>query len=225
LKKIVTILFALVLVLALALVSLGAEGKPPALKLTDAYLSCPAFTKIFGPGKIDSVVDLHKNGIGFALSSLGGAGTGISDDFWGSPSGQLGLDSLSGLARHSLYPTYSDATAFGRLTLKFKNLGTQGVDVNVYMNTGFTHDWGGALSHNTYWQANWTHVLPGKTKKVTLDFSNAQADQIADDPIYKGHADWTWMPIVRLDEVTNIGFQVADFSGGNTSTWLVVKGK
>ncbi len=189
------------------------------LVLSDAYLSSGAFTKNFGLGSIDSVLDLEKHGVGFALSGLGKIG--ISDNF--------PLAAASGCADSVISGIYSDCSSFEELKIKFKNLGTQAVYVNVYMNTGFTQSgWqtcpAGDASCDIYWQGQWTYVGPGKTKAVKLDFSDAEAfncDGIGADGCINGAG----QPILRLDEVTNIGFQVADFdTGGPTATWLIVRG-
>lgn len=198
-----------------------AEAQGP-MRLSDGYLSGAEFTKNFGPGSIDSVQDLVREGVGFALSGLTSAGTGISDNFpLASASGCLG----------TIFPgIFSDCTGFNQLKVKFTNLGTAPVDVNVYMNTGFTAGGGttpGCVSANaacdTFWQGPWTNVGPGKTQVVTLDFSNAEPFNCGDDPDFLSCVDGVNQPIFRLNEVTNLGFQVADFSGGPpTSTWLVV---
>ena len=239
-KRIFGISFVLVLVLLVALSSMVAASPGKQLKLKDKYLSCEAFTNVtFGPGLLDSALDLKKPlDVGFALSGLTATGTGIGDDFWGPPYSpqQLGPDPLSGLAMHSVHPTCSDATAFDYIELWVENMGKKAVNICVYMNTGFTESgWSadtgagpgpGDYDLDTYWQGNWKRIGPGKQKTVRLNFHNATAYNISDDPVYTGIADGTTgLDIFRLDEVTNIGIQVADLTtGGPTSTWLIIGG-
>ena len=200
----------------------GDKGGGKGLKLTDEYIS-GYFTKSFGDGELVSLQDLSKGGVGFAVSGLGsgiGEKIGISDDFWPGP----GLDSSSGCTGEF----NSDCSAFPALTLEFKNLGTDPVDVNVYMNTGFTEGGydtcpGEEYTCDIYYEGSWTTVAPGKSKKVTLDFSNA-TPYSCDGPLVDGCTNGVDQPIQRLDQVSGIGFQVRDL-GGPTSTWVEVKGK
>ena len=193
----------------------------PPLVLTDAYLSCPSVKYVWGPGSIDSKVDLTYGGVGFALSGLTGSGTGIGDDWWASP--PPGPDALSGLAPHPVWGFYSDATGYCCITLCFTNLGTHNVDVCIYMNTGFTDPGYGLPQDDTYWQSGWTTVEAGRMKFVTLCFSSATVYNATDELEFTQHPDGTTgVAIWRLDEVSNLGFHVADFSDGPTSTWLVV---
>ena len=188
----------------------GGKGKgKKKLKLTDEYLSGPCFQKDWGPGSIDSVLDLKKKGVGFALSSLDGVeGTGIRDDWWGPC--PIGPDPAAGGAEHPDHTgAFTDFSAYSKLELEFQNLGTADVMVNVFINTGFTESgWdtceGGGWACDTYYEGTWTTVPAGKKKKVKLDFSD----------------------IVRLNEVTAIGFQVIDPDDGvdGSDNWIVVKG-
>ena len=230
-------IWGLVLVLVLAFASIGAGWGPrshhgPRLKslaLTDEYLSCDSIKWVWGPGLLDSKVDLKYGGVGFALSGLTDSGTGIGDNWWASP--PPGPDALSGLAEHlSHQGSYTDATGYSKITLQFTNLGTDDVDICIYMNTGFTQGgWSADATGvddsvlDTFWQSSWTSVPAGKRMVVKLDFSSATAYNIADDPVHTGFADGaSGLEIFRLDEVSNLGFQVADFNGGPTTTWLVV---
>ena len=202
-------------------------AKHSPLQLTDAYLSSPSVKYVWGPGSLDSKVDLMYGGVGFALSGLTDKGTGIGDDWWATP--PPGPDALSGLAENPSHPgAYTDATGYSCIHLCFTNLGTHDVNVCIYMNTGFTQGgWSADTGHgddmllDTFWQSDWTKVPAGKVKEVVLCFSNATAYNIADDPVHTGLIDGNKYAIFRLGEVTNLGFQVA---GGvdPTSTWLVV---
>ena len=238
-KRIFVILIVLVLTLLVALPGMGVMAANQ-LVLSDKYLSSEAFTNYeWGPGSLDSAMDLKNPlDVGFALSGLTDQGTLIGDDFWGPPYSpqQLGPDPLSGLAMHSLHPTCSDGTAFDYIELWVENMGCDAVWVCVFMNTGFTGSGWSAdsgkgpddMALNTYWEGNWRKIGPGKEKTVRLNFHNATAYKVDDDPVYTGYAEGaTGLDIWRLDEVTNIGIQVADrnyTTGPGTSTWLIVGG-
>jgi len=202
----------------------GGKGKGK-LKLTDAYLI--TFTREFGQASLDSKLDLAKKGVGFAVSSLGPKKIGMSNKFVV----PTGLDANSGCTG----PFNGDCSAFKKLELEFKNLGPTDVDVQLFMNTGLT-DPGFAsclaadAKCDVYWQNTWTTVPAGKKKKVKLDFSNAEAFN-CDGLDVDGCADLgtgyggTGLSILRLDEVTDIGFQIADWTGNSsTSTWVIVRG-
>ena len=194
----------------------------PDMVLSDAYLETFEVKFAEGGASLDSVQDLLGTsvGVGFAVSGLGKIG--IADDFVA----PVGLGSESPCAGGFK----SDCSAFSKLKLRFKNLGTQGVHVNVNMNTGFTDAGTGTCGAaedakcDVFWQGPWTFVGPGNTKVVTLNFSKAEAfncDGVAVDGCVNGLN----KPILRLDEVTNIGFQVANFGPPDgTATWLIVRG-
>ncbi len=221
-KKLAIGKILLLAVLGLALLAAGGGAKGAKLKLSDAYLSgfSEGYTK--GGATLDSVQDLQKKGVGFAVSGLGKVM--IEDNF--------PVDAASGCDPHSVYGfTSSDCSDFSKLTLDYKNLGTDPVYVNLNVNTGFTD--GGEVkcsvtgeACDTFWQGSWTEVRPGKHKKVTLDFADATPlGCTGNDDSVPSCTDGVNQAIHWLDEVSNIGFQVADFSdGGPISTWLEVKG-
>ncbi|GJQ57339.1 MAG: hypothetical protein D8M57_18470 [Candidatus Scalindua sp. AMX11] len=210
-------------ILAVSLIVSGsAMAANKVLRLNDDYFSSDCIEVEWGPGTIDSQLDLYGKGAGFALSGLNGSGTGIGDNWWGTC--QPGPSSLSGLG---IGPDgfFTDATGYGKLRIKFTNLGRSDVKVAVFMNTGLTvPGFGcGAPACDTYYQSPWRTVRPGKTNSVTLNFKNAVVYNAADDPVPANvHPDGTTgVTVVRLDEVTNLGFQVLDPSNGaNDKAWL-----
>jgi hypothetical protein len=183
----------------------------PWLKLSDEYLSSIAFIYDFGSGSLNYVTDVKGPGVAFAVSALGKLG--ISDNFWGprNPGDPPGPSPLSGLAQWSGF--YCDATGFKGIMMQVKNLGTAGVNVNLYINTGFTDSpWN---SPNTFWQSKWTYIPAGETRVLKLDFSYAEA--------WQGSTNF-FGPVSLLYQVTNIGFQVADWNSTTTNTLLEVRG-
>lgn len=222
-KRIIAITLAVVLLLAIPVAVLANNAEP----ITDLWLSTD-FSVQWGTGSIDSVQDLDE-GVGFAVIGLTAGGTGIGDNWPISGNGPG--------APHSVFPVAnpsSDFTAFDEYKLEVTNLGVNGVSMLLYMNTGFTGTGNcagaipyspAALACDTYWQGAWTYIAPGDTVTLELEFDDVTAYNIADDPVYTGIANGTsGLTIFRLDEVSHIGFQVADFSGGPISTWLVVRG-
>ena len=220
-KLIMVAMVAMALALSGAVNDAEAGG---ALKLNSAYLAGPDFTVNFGLGTIVDVIETEKKGAGFALTNLTGVGTGISDDF---PVAQA-----AGGAMHGTYATYSDFTAYNKLVMSFHNHGKTDVWVVVYINTGFTENgWDSCgctdgLECDIYWESDWTKVPAGKKRTVQLKFNKAtpwncdgSTPASCDGPCTDG----VKQPILRLDEVSNIGYQVADFAGGPTHTWMFVK--
>ena len=209
----------MMLILALAIGGITqAVGGGNKLKLSDAYLL--TFTKNYGNAALVSVQDLYKKGVGYALTGIDGGGTGISDNFVV----PTGIGPLSGCTG----PFNGDCSAFKKLQLWVKNLCTTDVDVSVYMNTGYTDPGFQTCSTpspacDVYWQGAWTHVKAGKTKKVTLNFKSAEG--FCDGPAIDDCTSGPGQPILRLDEVSNIGFQVADFDGGGAACWVQVRGQ
>lgn len=216
-------LLAITLILGLMLsVSVSAA---PAKKIapSDQYLSTQ-FTKNFGPGTI-TITDILKEGVRVDVTGAATAGSvGISDNFPVSP--------FSNLPPTPGAPA-GDATGFIKYELLVRNIGTAGVNVNIYLNTGFTDPgpWVETgvtpATRDTFWEGNWTYIGPGKTHKLTLDFSNTTAWNIADEQFYlPAPANGTsGLAIFRLDEVSNIGFSVAAGDWGILgSASLIVNG-
>ena len=192
------------------------------LILTDKYLITD-LSKGWGPATVDSVLDLPGEGVRFDLSGLTSAGTGISDNF--------PISVNSGCAPHSVYTgTNSDCTAFRRLQLRFTNLGTSPVDVTVFINTGFTGGGAGVAcgttgpACDTYWESGWVTVPAGEKTVATLNFNSAIPWGCAGNDPANACSDGIPQSINLLGEVSRIGFQVVDWTGGPTATSLIVDG-
>jgi len=177
--------------------------KEVTLTLGDSELSTQ-FGPLFGPGTIGAITDIAGPGVRFDFTGLTSSGTGVSDNY---PVSQLAggaSDSIGG---------YGDFRQFTQYRLIFTNVGTTAVSVNLLMNTGWTTP---DPTRNTYWENSWVYVEPSKSRVVTLDFSSATVYQASDDPDFTHYGDGTTgVAIWRLNEVSNIGFQVT--GSGNAS--------
>ncbi|MFC1800034.1 FlgD immunoglobulin-like domain containing protein, partial [Candidatus Eisenbacteria bacterium] len=164
------------------------------------------FVKGWGPASITRSEAPDGLSMDFTFSGLTGDGTAIRDDF-------------EVLNEYGQNPsTYNcDFSDFTGYSVRVENLDDAAVWVNLFINTGL---YGG--THDTYWQIpEWAYVGPGETVTVSLDFDAAQADHISDNPVPNtggdlGWADWGTYAINDYDraQLTNIGFQVADFGKG-----------
>jgi hypothetical protein len=152
-----------------------------------------------------TATDIAGPGVRFDYTGLSGAGTAKCDGY--------PLSEKAGGALNSGH--YSDFSAYTHYSLIFKNVGTNYVTVNLFMNTGFTN--GGANpEYDTYWECSWITVNAGETKLVTLNFSKAIVSNAGDDPVYPHYANGTPdIAIWRLNEVTKIGFQVCGSGDGS----------
>ena len=172
------------------------------LSLPDAELTLTEFGKRWGPGTLTGKTDVSGSGVQFDFTGLSpSSGTGVGDNY--------PLNPLAGGAGAS----YSDFTAYTRYSMNVTNAGSDPIKVCLYMNTGFTPP-GEA---DTYWESETVTLDAGEDAIVTLDFSSCYKIWNAeDDPVPEWqHPDGTggW-PIRRLDQVSNIGFQVLSGGGG-----------
>jgi len=137
------------------------------------------------------------------------AGPGVKFDFAGLGKAGVGdkhpVNQLAGGALNSGH--YSDFSGYSEYSMLFINVGSGTIQVCLFMNTGFTSTYGW---RDTFWGGNWVTVDPGQSAVATLNFAaSGEAWNIADDLDYPGHANGiTGHEIFRLNEVTNIGFQV-----------------
>ena len=153
-----------------------------------------------------SRMDMAGAGVAFTVSGLGGSGAGWGDVYE--------LNSLAGgTSTHN-----ADFTAYNRYEMFFTNQSAYTINVHLFMNTGFTNN-GANPEYDTFWAGPWVQIPASQTVMAYLDFSNAETYNAYDDP----NSSWqytngTWNSIHRLNEVTNIGFELADFdsdaSGG-----------
>ncbi|MDY6950390.1 MAG: hypothetical protein SWE60_02680 [Thermodesulfobacteriota bacterium] len=185
-----------------------AEGS--LLSLSDEELATQ-FAVDFGSANLVTT-DLSGLGVEFYATNVqryfGAKKVGISDKYEVSPL-------AGGTGAHN-----ADFTDYDSYALNFKNTGSSAAQVSLYMNTGFT----GASGHSdadTFWGGPWVTIPVGATVRANLDFGNAETWNAEDDPVEAWrYADGTWNDIFRLDEVTNIGFQLIPADG--TEARLVV---
>jgi len=148
--------------------------------------------------------DDGKIGFGDPWPTSGDAGFGWDD----------GLDHWTSLAAYGCY----------EMVISYVNGPTGSeIDVGLFLNTGLTGESGFPSwdsSNDTYWDNDWTTLSLGETKTLRLDFNDARADHIYDNKVpHTGGGqewpDWGWYAINDRDrnEISNIGFQVADFDG------------
>jgi hypothetical protein len=171
------------------------------LTLSDEELATQ-FSVDFGSGT-STITDTSGPGVNFSVSSISIDGSQYKIAF----SDQYEVSSLAGgTGTHN-----ADFTAYSSYMMNFTNSGDSPIDLSLYMNTGFTSsDW----KYDTFWGGQWVKVSSGATVTATLDFSNAEAWNIEDDPEYTGYINGSKYPILRLDEVTNIGFQIVSPNDG-----------
>jgi len=170
------------------------------------------FAKETGPATV-SRFDILGSGVRFDFIGLSGVtGTTVGDNFAVSAlAGGAWKDYGSGFAGPY------DFSGYGRYTMMFTNVGPTTLQVNLIMNTGWTNAPWGSPAADTFWQNGWTTLAPGESRFVTLDFWSAQVYNAVDDPVgtWRYADGTTGLMVRRLDEVSNIGFQVLGGSDGS----------
>lgn len=185
----------------------------PTLGLPDDELMLTEFAWEWGPGSLDAKIDIDGRGVQFNFTGLEPeSGTIVGDSF---PVNALagGTGTFNG-----------DFSGYGYYTMVFFNVGEYPVMVCLKMNTGWTDPPYGTPERDTYWQSRWSDwIEPNAGRVVTLDFSSSgEAWNIDDDPEYPGHTNGEQGTAVwRLDEVSDIGFQVL---GSGAGPWSIVVG-
>ena len=221
------LLAALIVTLFLAsMLSISTPAKayvpPGTLTLPDAELNTFAYE--WGPGSLALITDIPGLGVKFDFTGLDpSSGTGVGDNF---PVSSL----AGGVTKDYGYGFVGpyDFSLKSRYSMVFKNVGANPVTLNIFMNTGWTVDWSGGLwtgpdgygaswARNTYWQNTWTYLDVGQYIVVTLDFSSAEVYGASDDPnpLWQYPDGTTGVTVQRLDEVSNIGFQVLGNGAGS----------
>jgi hypothetical protein len=201
----------LILLLSLSILTMLAvrvAEAAPYVTLSDVELGTQ-FSKAYGPsGSTVIITDKLGTGVEFNFTNLDTSqATGASDNYDVSPLAGGDLDALNYYGNFSRYTHYR---------LEFKNQGATAVDVNLFMNTGYTGPPFNDPTRDTFWKCSSVTVGVGETKAVTLDFSAAICWNAGDDP----NPSWKYgngetHPVHRLDEVTNIGFEVLGSDGGS----------
>lgn len=198
------------IVCAVALLAHVLPSHAATATLPNELMNSGDFYKQWGPASENSKT-LAGDGVVFNVSGLSGSGSGWGDNYELSPL-------AGGTGAHN-----ADFSAFDRFELIFTNLGTYSINVHLFMNTGFTSG-GTQPAYNTFFGGPWLEVPAGESVTAYLDFSSAETWGATDDPDsdYR-YANGSWNPVFRLDEVTNIGFELADFDSDSSGNSLSVK--
>ena len=203
-----TILILLLSLSILTMLAVKVAEAAPYVTLSDVELGTQ-FSQAYGPtGSAVLITDKLGTGVEFNFTNLSTSqAIGVSDNYDVSPLAGGDLDVLS---------YYGNFSRFTHYRLEFKNQGTAAVDVNLFMNTGYTGPPFNDGTRDTFWKCSSVTVGVGETKAVTLDFSAAICWNAGDDPnpLWK-YGNGETHPVHRLDEVTNIGFEVLGSDGGS----------
>jgi hypothetical protein len=178
--------------------------------LSDAEMG-GQFAYEYGPGTVTAITDIAGPGVRFDFTGLStSSGTTVGDDY---PVSQLAGGALDGIGG------YGDFSIYSRYSMIFTNIGPASIMACLKMNTGWTYD----PTRDTYWQSPWTQVDVGETETLTLEFTGAIVYNAMDDPDPSWqYADGTVHPVHRLDEVSDIGFQVLGDDVGSIVVTRVV---
>ena len=169
------------------------------LGLPDAYMAGPEWKPLprWGPAAVTET-DISGPGVQFDFTGLTGS-TGIADEYPCNIPGAISNDDLTGFTHYAMY---------------IENVGTQSLDVQLFMNTGY----GGWPVPDCFWAGPWITINPTETKLCFIDFSAADPSGAYDDPTPAWRVpDHTLTNIKRLDEVTKIGIQVGATGDGTAS--------
>jgi len=221
--KVVAAIFVLA-ILALSAVTIiltrPVKALESTLTLSDAELMLPNVP----PPTVDGFYQEWADGGGAFTGKANVSGPGVQFDFTGL--GKVGMGDkyvLSALAGGTGAHN-GDFTVYSMYSMLFKNLGPDPINVHLFMNTGWTDPPQNGY-YDTFWSSNWIYLAVGRSAIVTLNFSSCgEAWNIADDPVPEwqhpeGSGGW---PIRRLDQVSNIGFEV--LGTGSASASIIVSG-
>jgi len=191
------------------------------LSLSDGELSSE-FAWEYGPGAVTAITDVPGPGVRFDFSGLSASvGTVVGDNF---PVSALAGGAYKTYGVTQQFSTWGDFSGYDKYTLLFANIGTTSVMVNLKINTGWTNtppEYSKAW-RDTFWQNEWTTILPGEMKAVTLNFSSAEVWNAMDEEEYKVYPDGTTgVAVWRLDEVSDVGFQII----GNGAASMIVSSR
>jgi hypothetical protein len=175
------------------------------------------FAKRYGPGVVVSAVDVAGPGVEFTFSGIGSGGTGVSDNFPVNDVGQI-------LPSHG----NGDFSNFDGYRTRFTNRALGDVNISLYLNTGFTGPSGNPSNdstNDTFWQSPWVTIAPGASQLILLDFNAAVPYNIGDNKL--PHTQGTNGVVTAINaydrtEVSNIGFQVADFNADLAGQSIVI---
>ena len=170
-------------------------------------------------------------------------GTGVGYDIMleGADYGKLGVgdrwptDSAAGLGWDPVLAHWTSLAGYASVRMAVSYLhGPPGsdIDVGLIMNTGLTGPSGYPSSdgtNDTFWAGAWITIPAGESRVLTLPFSAAEAWNITDNkpPHTGGGMAWpNGQPYAVNErdrhEVSNIGFQLADFDGDALSATITI---
>ncbi len=182
--------------------------------IPESQLLSSEFNSIaWGPATVVRT-DAPGNAVDFAFTGLTTSSTGVKDNY---PVATVYGQQI---------PSHGngDFSGFSGYELNFENLDTQAVNVSLLINTGFTGT-SGIPSNNpandTFWQSQWTAILPGQIYCLQLSFDNAIPYNIADNPSpHTQGSDGVATSINSVDrtEVSAIGFQI--YASGNSAATI-----
>jgi hypothetical protein len=200
----------IILAVISSLLVVGAVKAAPDFTIPESILLDSEFNTIsWGPATF-SRRDVHNDAVQFVFSGLTGSGTGIKDNFPVSNYGQ-------NLPSHG----NGDFSNFEGYGLWLKNNGTNAVSMSLFINTGFTGPSGNPpnnLANDTFWQSPWTDILPGQAVVLRLDFNDAVAWNISNNP--SPHTQGTDGEATAINdydrtEVSAIGFEISGSGQGS----------
>lgn len=149
-------------------------------------------------------VDALNDTVMFVFSGLSASSTGIKDNY--------PVDTVYG----QVLPSHGngDFSNFDGYILRIKNLDANEVWCSLFINTGFTGPSGNPpndLRNDTFWQSEWTEILPGQTRILWLEFDAAIPWNISDNPL--PHTQGTNGSVTAVNaydrtEISSIGFQI-----------------
>jgi len=191
------------------------ESTKPFFTLSDAEMMLTEFDKEWGPATVTKT-DVAGVGVRFDFTGLDpSSGTGVGDNF---PVNQLTGGTLKTYGSTQQFSTHGDFSMYREYRVKFTNVGSNDVTVNIKMNTGWTipPPEYAAMWRDTYWQNDWILIKAGETKVVTLYFCSAEVWNAHDETEYQTLPGGTKdVAIWRTDEVSDVGFQVLGTGTGS----------
>ncbi len=206
------------------LLGAGQAWANPYYAIPDAELMVAEFQKIYGDSTLSSKTDTPGPGVRFGITfaSSGDGKLGVGDKWPINLAAGLGDDPKppgTGHTNQSLWG-YSGI----RMTVAYlSGPANSNIDIALIMNTGLTGSSGYPSNdgtNDTFWGGSWVSLGLGEIKTLSLEFTNAEAWNIYDNkaPHTGGGLKWPnggkhAINERDLHEVSNIGFQIADFDG------------
>jgi hypothetical protein len=191
-------------------------------ELPDAELNVADFSTLSGYSPSSSTLD--------GKDDVPGPGVLFLVTLTGADNGKLGLgdpwptNSVAGLGPDPVLHHYTSLAAYDsyRMTVRYLDGPPESeVNLSLILNTGLTGPSGypsNDPTNDTFWAGPWVTLAVGQTVTLALDFSAAEAWNIADNkaPHTGGGMGWNNGGVYSINdrdrnEVSSIGLQVADF--------------